>query len=153
MAARKPNVQHRPSREGERIIPLLVADYCYLAGVNDETSLCTLVARLYPYNVLFCCAVVVKGVDPAITKRLARFLKEAGLIHFAYRSDKGPSIRAMLENACVMTGRKGILVKDDDADVVDDHRCSYTTPGSLEDGDGPGMHQASRRRCQVVGST
>ena len=54
LAARRPNVQHRPSSESNRIIPLLVADYCYLKGSDDEMSLCTLVARLYPYKLFFC---------------------------------------------------------------------------------------------------
>ena len=48
VAARRPNVQHRLSHECERIIPLLVADYCYVQGGEGEVSLCTLVARLYP---------------------------------------------------------------------------------------------------------
>ena len=38
VAARRPNVQHRPSHVHERVISLLVAEYCYLKCEDDEPS-------------------------------------------------------------------------------------------------------------------
>ena len=48
--ARRANVQHRKSHEGDRTIPLLVADYGYVRNYEDEILATVLVVRLYPYN-------------------------------------------------------------------------------------------------------
>ena len=54
--------------------------------------------------------------------RLARFIKDIGLTHFAYRSDREPSICAMCEEACALSCRKGLRANtgDDVADVAED---------------------------------
>ena len=66
-----------------------------------------LIGRLCPYRVFFVCVVPRKGVHPQVVERLARFLNEAGLVQFSYRSDKEPSIIAMFEEACKLSGRQG----------------------------------------------
>ena len=50
-----------------------------------------LIGRLYPFGLWFVCVVPCKGVHPYVVERLAKFLNEAGLVQFAYRSDKEPS--------------------------------------------------------------
>ena len=55
--------------------------------------------------------------------RIMRFFKEVGLTHFAYRNDREPAIMAMIEEACALSGRKGVKVSlgadvsDEDVDV------------------------------------
>ena len=49
--ARRANVQHRRSHEGERTIPLLAADYGYVRIYEDAILATVLVGRLYPYMV------------------------------------------------------------------------------------------------------
>ena len=63
--------------------------------------------RLYPYRMFFACKVDAKGPDPMASERVAHFIKSAGLVHFAYRTDKEPAIVALIEDACRRAGRKG----------------------------------------------
>lgn len=103
---RRPNTHHR-SVKSDRTIPLLVGDYCFPKHSGDMESITTLVIRVYPYKLFFVCVVPVKGRDPRIVQRLERFIKECGLVHFTFRSDREPSIVAMLEEACALAGRRG----------------------------------------------
>ena len=100
---RRPNTHHR-SVKSDRTIPLLVGDYCFPKHSGDMESITTLVIRVYPYKLFFVCVVPVKGRDPRIVQRLERFIKECGLVHFTFRSDREPSIVAMLEEACALAG-------------------------------------------------
>ena len=50
LATRRPNSQHRRTNEHERVIPLLVADYCFVKSSGDENLQTVLVLRLYPYK-------------------------------------------------------------------------------------------------------
>ena len=106
VACRRPNTQHRISHD-ERTIPLLVGDYGFVRNTQDESLVTLLVMRLYPYGLYFSCVVDVKGPDPVASERLAHFIKSAGLLHFAYRSDKEPAIVALIEDACKRAGRPG----------------------------------------------
>ena len=54
VASRRPNSHHRKANNAERVIPLLVADYCFLEGSTDDDHITVLVMRLYPYRVFFC---------------------------------------------------------------------------------------------------
>ena len=63
---------------------------------------------MYPYKLFLCCVVPAKGRDPTVVNRLARFIKECGLTHFTYRSDREPAIVAMIEEACALSGRHGV---------------------------------------------
>ena len=49
----------------------------------------------------------VKGADEVVVQRLAQLFKDLGLVHFVYRSDKEPAIRAMFEQAIILSGRSG----------------------------------------------
>ena len=62
----------------------------------------------------FACLVSNKGPEPLIVARIARWIAECGLVHFAYRSDKEPAIVAMIQQACAMAGRNGVLLKGSD---------------------------------------
>ena len=48
------NLPHQPSHEHLRVIPLLVADYCFVRFFGDSIWQTVLVMRLYPYRLLFC---------------------------------------------------------------------------------------------------
>ena len=72
-----------------------------------------LVLKLYPYKVFFACVVPAKGAEPSVVSRLALFIKEMGLIHFAYRSDREPTVKALIEEACRMAGRQAKPVTTD----------------------------------------
>lgn len=81
-----------------------------------------LIMRVYPYKVMLCTCVPGKGRDPRVVARIARFIKEVGLTHFAYRNDREPSIIAMIEEACAASGRKGVKISpgnDVEDEVVD----------------------------------
>ena len=77
-----------------------------------------------------------KGPDPLVVNRIAKLITDCGLMHFAYRSDKEPAIISMIQEACALAGRKGVLVKStDDADAVLDAADSPT--GELKEEDHP----------------
>ena len=107
VSTRRPNTHHR-SVKTDREIPLLVGDYCFPKHSGDAESLTTLVIRVYPYKLFFVCVVPMKGRDPRVVQRLERFIKECGLVHFTFRSDREPSIVAMIEEACSLAGRRGL---------------------------------------------
>ena len=97
--------------------------------------------RLYPYRLFFACKLDVKGPDPVASERLAHFIKSAGLIHFAYRTDKEPAIVALIQDACRRAGRSSACVPEDS----DSGRPTEMAKGSVmdtleEDGDGTDEH-------------
>ena len=114
-ATRRPNTQHRKSNEASRIIPLLVGDYGFVRSSLDEKGdlQTVLVLRILPYKLLVASVVPVKGLDQAVAQRVARFIKEAGLVHFAFRSDRELAITSLLEEAIRLSGRRGIPVDTD----------------------------------------
>ena len=107
VSCRRANSHHRQSHESERVIPLLVGDYGFLRDNEDDDSTTILVLRLYPYKIFFTIVVENKGPDPVVTERIARFIKDCGLIHFTYRSDREPAIMSMIGEACRRAGRPG----------------------------------------------
>ena len=112
-ANRTPNIKHGPSHEHERLIPLLVGDYCFLRSIQDRPLVPCLVMRLYPYKIFFATAVPRKGAEPLLVARVARFIREMGLVHFAYRCDREHSLNALVEQACAKAGRAGFAVTSD----------------------------------------
>ena len=69
---------------------------------------------------------------------IVRLIKETGLTHFAYRSDREPAITAMIDAACARSGRKGIKVGPDDDDVAADcclQACDLVMDGALKTDD------------------
>ena len=118
VSCRRPNDHHRMTNDSTRTIPLVVADYAFPKNFGDEEPLTVLVMRVYPYKVWMVCWVPSKGRDPRVVARIARFLKDIGLTHFAYRSDREPAISAMIEDACAQSGRKGTKLREDDDNVA-----------------------------------
>ena len=49
-----------------------------------------------------------------MVRRLVRFIRDAGLTHFAYRCDRQAAINAMIDEACSVLGRTGKKVITDD---------------------------------------
>ena len=122
VACRRPNDPHSLSHESSRTIPLLVGDFGYMRDSKDDDNATILVLKLYPFRLNFACVVASKGPDPLIVSRISKWLTDSGLMHFAYRSDKEPSIVAMIQQACAMAGRNGVHVKtleDDEAEYSD----------------------------------
>ena len=128
VSCRRPNTPHTKVKS-DRSIPLLVGDYCFPKHSADTEAMTALVIRVYPYKVFFVCSVLAKGRDPQVIHRLARFIKDCGLTHFTYRSDREPSIVAMLDEACALTGRNG--TKEASDDVIED-----ISPSALADTSG-----------------
>ena len=119
VAARRPNTHHRVSSESDIVIPLLVDDDCFVKSSNDDTHITILVPKLYPYNVCFSCVVPSKGIHADVVSRVAFFIKDMGLIHFAYRSDREVAVRSLLEEACRFAGRTCAPVTSDDPGVLE----------------------------------
>ena len=118
VSCKRPNVPHHASHESQRTIPLLVGDYGFIKDGADDANVTVLVLKLYPFKLLFAALVPSKGTDPLVVARLCRFITECGLLHFAYRSDKEPSIVALIQEACAMAGRNGVKInamQDDEA--------------------------------------
>ena len=75
VAARRPNSHHQRAHGHERELPLLVADYGFLRDEQDQDMVSILVIKVYPYKLMFATVVDVKGLDPSVVDRVARFIK------------------------------------------------------------------------------
>ena len=137
VSCRRPNDHHRASKESSRTIPLLVADYGFPKNYEDDDTLTVLIMRVYPYKLFMCCWVPGKGRDPRVVARVSRFIRETGLTHFAYRSDREPAITAMIEEACAASGRKGVKVNSDDDDGTSIQHDVMVENGELRSDDLP----------------
>ena len=91
-----------------------------MKGSKDEENVTGVVFKLYPFKYFYGCVVQSKGPDPLVVSRLTQFIKDSGLVHFAYRSDKGPAIVAMIEEACARAGRRCTPVTSDNDVMADD---------------------------------
>ena len=69
--------------------------------------------RLHPDKLVLACAVPKKGYDILVINRIVRFLKDMGLVHFAYRCDREVALNSLIEEACARTGRTGFHGKAD----------------------------------------
>ena len=156
VSCRRPNTQHKSVKLSDRVVPLMVGDYCFPKRTEELDSLTVLVIRVYPYKLFLACSVPCKGRDPMVVNRLARFIKDCGLTHFTYRSDREPAIMAMMEEACALSGRNGTkdaTISDAEAishyDLVDDGMPGVTTLAKeLSIGDDP--HTASSRSVEAT---
>ena len=137
VSCRRPNDHHRDSKESSRTIPLLVADYGFPKNYEDDDTLTVLIMRVYPYKLFVRCWVPGKGRDPRVVARVSRFIRETGLTHFAYRSDREPAITAMIEEACAASGRKGVKVNSDDDDGTSIQHDVMVENGELRSDDLP----------------
>ena len=113
VSCRRPNSHHRCHVDSGRTIPLLVADYAFPQNLDDGETLTLLIMRVYPYKLYLCCIVPQKGRDPRVVARIVKFIKDTGLTHFAFRSDREPAIAAMIDEACALSGRRGVRVSTD----------------------------------------
>ena len=111
VAGKKPNLQHRRSRTCRRI-PHVCADYCYLRDSLSDTPITVLVVLVLPFRIYFATVVDAKGPDRTVVKRLGRLLRECGLTHYTYRSDREASLRSMLWAAAVEAGIPKDRVQD-----------------------------------------
>ena len=100
VSCRRPNNHHRTVKTSERTIPLLVAVYGFPKDSEDDNTMTLLIMRVYPYKIYMCCAVPAKGRDPQMVAKIVKFIKETGLTHVAYRSDRETAITAIIENLC-----------------------------------------------------
>ena len=114
VATRGLNAQHRSAVEQLRVIPLLVADYCFLRFSTSSITRTVLVMRLYPYRLFFGCVVPRKGADPLVVKKLANFIRDSGLSHFVYRCDREHAIGSIIDESCSLLGRSAQKVTSDD---------------------------------------
>ena len=94
------NTPHPQSRNGEdRLVPLLVLDYCFIRNAQDQDLVTLLVGKLYPCRRTFACVVDMKGVDGYAIARLAEFIKGSGLTKFVYKTDQENAIKALSEQS------------------------------------------------------
>ena len=96
VSTRRPNTHHRKSHLEERRIPLIVGDYCFPKDNRDSEGCTVLVLKVYPYKLFFACIVPEKGPEPSMVSRVSRLIRDAGLTHFVYRSDREPATTALL---------------------------------------------------------
>ena len=107
VAGKRNNVYHLRS-PGGRKIPLVAADYGFLTIQSTDEVVPFICVYVKPWKVYFAAVVDVKGPNPLIVKRLARWFGELGLSHLAYRSDREPAIRVLLRAATIQAGLKAI---------------------------------------------
>ena len=69
VSCRRPNTQHRSLKNSERVVPLMVGDYCFPKHSEDVDPLTVLVIRVYPYKLFLCCHVPSKGRDMSVVNR------------------------------------------------------------------------------------
>ena len=100
---------------------------------GDDHLTCILVVRLYPFRICLTCVVPNKGVHDFAVKRLAQFMGDTGLVRFNYRSDREPSIVAMFEQACVLSGRQGENVSQPLAEGEDVQDAIFDFDGTTID--------------------
>ena len=89
-----------------RTIPLVVSDCANIRDHQDEALAGVLVARVKPSNVMMATVCGEKGFDIQIVSRLARFIKDIGYAHLAYRSDQEARLRAIFGEAFTKSKRQ-----------------------------------------------
>ena len=60
-STRRPNSMHMQAHEHLRVVPLLVADYCFMKFADEQCLQPILVMRLYPYKLYFATAIPSQG--------------------------------------------------------------------------------------------
>ena len=115
---------------------MLVGDYGFIRSSHDSKAdlQTVLILRVLPYKLNFATIVPVKGIDQLVAARVARFIREAGLVHFAYRSDRELAITALLEEAIRISGRRGSPTA---SDAVPDHVDFPVAPVDDDEPDAP----------------
>ena len=75
--------------------------------IETPRAALSLFSKVYPYKLFFACICPAKGPEPSVVKRVCRFIRDAGLTHFAYRSDREHPMSALLEKVWTELGRNG----------------------------------------------
>ena len=104
-STRRPNSIHPHTHEHLRVVPLLVADYCFMKVADEKSLQPVLIMRLYPYKLFFAMAIPMKGVHMSVIRCIVNFLRDAGVTHFVYKSDREAAIASMIDEAVSMLGR------------------------------------------------
>ena len=132
--SKRPNEPHHLSLDTSRDVPLIVGDYGFIRDSVDQDTTTVCIMKLYPLNILFACAVASKSPDPLVVTHLARFIKDVGMTHFAYRSDREPAMMGSIEEACARTGHTGTPIKPTDASSDGGAPDSEMAPGDIAAG-------------------
>ena len=113
-ATRRPNSPHLTTHENRRVVPLLVADYCFMRFADEHEQQPILVMRVYPYKLFLATAVPKKGVELSVIREIVNFIRDSGVTHFVYRSDREAAICTMIDEAVSMLGRFARKVLSDE---------------------------------------
>ena len=92
-----PNTPHRWLPPCSRRMPLLVMDYCFIRAITDSENMTVLVAKSYPYCLIFACPCDEHGPDNYVTPRFARFIRHRGITQCTFMCDQEGSLRAMMD--------------------------------------------------------
>ena len=87
--SRRPNTQHRTSIETDKVVPLLVRDYCFLNSMTDSKHLTIWVVRIMPCKLFFTTVVPAKGSVPEVVIKLSQFIREAAPLSFLLQIRQG----------------------------------------------------------------
>ena len=115
---------------------MLVGDYCFLKTFTERFLATCLVLRLYPHKIFHAFIVPKKGHHPDVITHIARFIKEHGLVHFAYRCDREASLNSVVEEAIATSGRTAKRVYSEDTSLDQALEASDPT-NAAEDDDNP----------------
>ena len=119
---------------------------------GDDELAHLLIGWAYPLGIYVLCVVPSKGVRDLVVERLTMLLNETCLVQFAYRSNTEPSIVAMAEAACKLSGRQGTdealgdIKKAFDAkplNATHDPKTDFTFALPGADGSHPGETQSN----------
>ena len=135
----------------------MVADYGFLRA-RDEAVSTFLGLCVRPWKIFSAIQCKVEGTDPLVVKRVAQVIKGCGLVHFSYKSDREPAIRALLAEAAVLAGVKAeedeaieepdAIVEDEDA-VQPAPKQQVQAPAAVPETSSPGESQEQWRRREV----
>ena len=68
---------------------MLFADHCFMRFIDEKELQPILVMRLYPYKLYCSVTVPRKGIELSVTRSIVNFIRDAGVTHVVYRSDRG----------------------------------------------------------------
>ena len=103
VAGKRNNSPHRRSHTVRRL-PHISCDYGFLRDSTTDDLVTFAVVRVKPYKLFFATVIDLKGPDPHIVQRLSRWIRECGLVHFTFRSDREPAVRSLLWEAIKSAG-------------------------------------------------
>ena len=77
------------------------------------------------------------GPGPHVAKRVAQLLKDCGLTHFTFQSDREPAIRALLLEVARLANIQADLADDPDDSDIDDADRPKPIPSNEQAHDAP----------------